>query len=100
MLVHNVYFSLHDNSEDAKSQLVHACHKFLSGHPGTEFFYCGKRKQELQREVNDLEFDVALNIAFADQESHDAYQKADRHFEFIEQNQANWKLVRVFDSEN
>ena len=35
---------------------------------------------------------------FKDKASQDEYQKAERHLKFIEENQANWKKVRVFDS--
>ena len=30
--------------------------------------------------------------------AHDAYQKAERHLKFIEENEDTWKKVRVFDS--
>ena len=49
--------------------------------------------------MNDRAFDVALHVVFADSASHDAYQKAPRHLKFIEENQANWKQVRVFDAQ-
>jgi hypothetical protein len=98
MLVHNVYFLLVDNSNEEQEKLVAACDKFLSGHPGMVSFYVGRRKTEFQRDVNDQDFEVCLNIAFEDQASHDAYQKAERHFEFIELCKHNWKHVRVFDS--
>jgi hypothetical protein len=35
---------------------------------------------------------------FKDKAAHDECQKAERHLKFIEENQANWKKVRVFDS--
>lgn len=98
MLVHNVYFSLADNSEAAQDSLVAACHEYLTGHPGMTSFFAGRRMVELAREVNDVEFDVCLSISFVDQAAHDLYQVAPRHFEFIEKNKSNWKHVRVFDS--
>jgi len=48
--------------------------------------------------VNDRDFDVALHILFQDQAAHDRYQDDARHHQFIAENQANWKKVRVFDS--
>ncbi len=98
MLVHNVFFSLKDNSNPAKVKLLAACKKYLTGHAGTIFFACGGLAQELQREVNDRDFDVALLVVFKDQAAHDQYQIDSRHLQFISENKENWKKVRVFDS--
>jgi hypothetical protein len=98
MLAHNVYFSLKDNSKPAQEKLLAACKKYLTGHPGTVFFACGTLAQELRREVNDRDFDVALHIIFQDQATHDQYQQWAQHQKFIAENKANWKKVRVFDT--
>jgi hypothetical protein len=98
MLSHDVYFSLDDRSAVARARLVAACKKHLSGPPGEVFFACGPLCEELRRDVNDLDFDVALHIVFDSQASHDAYQDAPRHEAFIAENKASWKKVRVFDS--
>ena len=98
MLAHNVYFSLKDNSSSAKEKLLAACKKYLTGHQGTVFFACGMLAQEMRREVNDRDFEVALHVIFQDQAAHDKYQAASRHQQFIAENKENWKKVRVFDS--
>ena len=98
MLSHDVYFSLKDNSPDAKKKLVAACKKYLKGHEGEVFFGAGPLAESLKRDVNDLQFDVALHIVFKDMASHDKYQVAKRHDQFIAENKDNWKKVRVFDS--
>jgi hypothetical protein len=98
MLSHDVYFTLHDRSEAARAALVTACQTYLTGHPGTVFFACGTLCDELRREVNDLDFDVALHLVFDSKASHDAYQSAPRHDQFIAEQKANWARVRVFDS--
>ena len=98
MIVHNVYFSLKDNSPQAKEKLVAACKKYLTGHPGEVFFAAGTLAEEFKREVNDRDFDVALHLVFKDKKAHDQYQDAERHNKFIEENKDNWKKVRVFDS--
>jgi hypothetical protein len=98
MLVHDVYFSLKDDSAGAKKKLVEACKKYLAKHPGTVFFAAGTRAEELKREVNDKDFDVGLHIVFKDKASHEKYQDAPLHKQFIEENKDNWKKVRVFDS--
>ncbi|HWG43570.1 MAG TPA: Dabb family protein [Gemmataceae bacterium] len=98
MVSHDVYFALKDNSAAAKKKLVDACKKYLSKHPGEVFFAAGTIAEDLNREVNDRAFDVALHIVFKDKAAHDAYQNAERHKQFIEENKDNWKKVRVFDS--
>jgi hypothetical protein len=98
MVVHNVFFSLKDNSAAAKKRLTQACGKYLTKHPGEVYFAAGPRVEDLTREVNDRDFDVALTIVFRDRASHDQYQDAKRHKQFIAENRDNWKKVRVFDS--
>ena len=98
LLAHDVYFSLNDASPAARDALVAACKKYLTGHEGTVAFSAGVLASDLNREVNDRNFDVALHITFASRAAHDKYQEAPRHKQFIEENQKNWKKVRVFDS--
>ena len=98
LLVHNVYFTLKDNSPAAKQKLVAACQKYLSKHDGVVFFAAGTITDELKREVNDRDFDVGLHIFFNSLASHDKYQDAPDHLKFINENKDNWKKVRVFDS--
>lgn len=99
MVVHNVFFSLHDNSPAACQKLVESCRKYLAGHPGVAYFSAGLLSPTLARPVNDREFDVALHVVFRSMADHDAYQKAPRHLQFMEENKPTWKKVRVFDSE-
>lgn len=98
MLAHNVFFTLNDNSADAAQTLVAACRKYLKDHPGVVFFAAGTLVGELQRPVNDRDFDVALHVVFDNKSSHDQYQQAAAHLQFIEEQKHNWKQVRVFDS--
>jgi hypothetical protein len=98
LLAHDVYFTLHDNSAAARAKLVAACKRYLSGHEGTVYFSAGTLAPELARSVNDRDFDVALHVHFKDRAAHDKYQEHPRHKQFIEEEQGNWKKVRVFDS--
>jgi hypothetical protein len=41
---------------------------------------------------------VGLHIVFKDQPAHDSYQTTPAHHQFIDDNKASWKQVRVFDS--
>ena len=98
MLAHNVFFSLKDDSSKARQTLVDGCKQYLSKHPGTVFFAAGVLAEDLQREVNDRDFDVALHVVFEDRAAHDKYQEADEHHKFIEEFKDNWEKVRVFDA--
>lgn len=98
MLAHNVYFTLNDPTDEAVQTLVDSCNKHLSDHPGTTYFSVGKLVPDLNRPVNDLDFHVGLHVIFATRADHDVYQTAERHLQFIEENKASWKQVRVFDS--
>jgi hypothetical protein len=98
MLLHNVFFSLKDNSAAARTRLIAACQKYLAPHAGISSFACGTVAEELNRPVNDRDFDVSLHIVFLSQADHDTYQQTAPHLKFIEENKDNWKKVRVFDS--
>jgi hypothetical protein len=97
-LAHMVYFSLHDASPQARAKLVAACHELLSGHEAVLHFSVGTRAESLERPVNVRDFDVALHVVFASMAAHDRYQIHPRHLQFMTENRANWKMVRIFDS--
>jgi hypothetical protein len=97
--VHNVFFRLEDNSPQKCAELIDECHTYLKPINGVAFFTAGTRVEDCTRDVNDTEFDVALTIVFTDREAHNAYQACAAHDEFVGRNKANWKDVRVFDSD-
>ena len=85
-LAHMVYFKLKDGSGGNRAKLVASCKLLLSGHEGVEYFSTGSLAGDLNKEFNDRDFDVSLNLVFADKEAHDKYQESDRHKKFIEEN--------------
>jgi len=97
-LVHNVYFSLKEGTSESRKKFIASCKKYLTKHKGEVYFAVGPIVEELKREVNDRDFDVALTIVFKNKAAHDDYQDAKRHLQFIEENKALWKKVRVFDN--
>ena len=97
-LAHNVYFSLKDNSETAKQQLVADSHKYLSPIPGTVFYAAGTLS-DADSELNDRDFDVALHVVFKDKSAMQKYLVHPKHLEYVEKHKPNWKRVRVFDSD-
>lgn len=99
IIVHNVFFTLNENTPAARQKLIDACRKYLTNHPGEVYFSAGVVCNALQRPVNDRDFDVGLHVIFRTLADHDTYQQDARHVRFIEENKPNWKKVRVFDSE-
>lgn len=97
-LSHSVFFTLKDPSDENISKMISACEHYLTGHEGTIHFSTGRLASELQREVNDLDFHVSLNVFFESKAAHDVYQTHPRHLEFIEKHKEMWAGVRVFDS--
>ena len=97
-LAHNVFFKLKDNSPANVQALVDACKKYLNVQAGIVFFAAGSLCAELDRDVNDRNWDVGLHLVFVDKAAHDAYQADGTHDKFIAENKANWAAVRVFDS--
>jgi hypothetical protein len=99
MLAHNVYFTLSDGSAAAREKLIGECKKYLSGHPGMKFFAVGPRNAGMTHPFNDLDFEVAVQMVFADMAAHDVYQTSERHLAFLAESKALWKKARVFDAD-
>ena len=97
-LVHNVFFTLSDNSPAAVQKMLDACKKYLTVQPGIVYFACGTRDPGLTRDVNVQDWHIGLHIVFTNRAAHDAYQNDAMHLRFVAENKANWKQVRVFDS--
>lgn len=98
LVVHNVYFTLLESTPENRETLLAACRKYLVNHPGVAYFACGTVIPDLDREVNDRDWDVGLHIVFENRAAHDRYQTAPDHLKFIDENRPLWKQVRVFDT--
>lgn len=97
-LAHMVFFTLADDTSANQQKLVDACEKYLSDHEGTLYFSVGTLAPDLDRDVNDRDFDVALHLVFENKAAYEKYAPHPRHLKFIEENKSLWKKVRVFDS--
>ena len=97
-LTHSVFFTLKDSSEEKIQQLVDDCYNFLSSADGVVSLHAGARIVDMDREVNDDQFHVALIVILESREAHDVYQDMPNHVTFIERNKENWAGVRVFDA--
>jgi quinol monooxygenase YgiN len=98
MLSHAVFFTLKNDSPENRQKLVTGCKKYLADHPGVVWFSAGPLAEELGRDVNDRDFDVALLVVFKNKAAHDTYQDAPKHKQFIAELSGLWEKVRVFDS--
>jgi hypothetical protein len=81
-----------------RGELAAACKRYLSGHEGTVFFATGTLARDVNREVNDHDFEVSLHLVFSSKAAHDQYQQHPRHPNVIEENPDTWEKVRMFDS--
>lgn len=97
-LGHMVFFKQKDASEGKAAALVTDCYTYLKPHAGIVHFSAGVLARELNRDVNDQDFDVALHLVFESKKAHDEYQETKAHHDFIARNKDNWAMVRVFDS--
>jgi hypothetical protein len=97
-LGHMVFFTLKDRTPEAREKLAALCRKYLNDHQGTTYFSVGTLAEDLDRDVNDREFDVALHLVFKDKASYEIYADHPRHLEFIKLGKDQWAKVRVFDS--
>lgn len=97
-LTHTVFFELKDKDDAAVQALVDGCYEYLAPHDGIVYFSAGPRHKDYQRDVNDLNFDVALTVVFENTAAQDAYQVTEPHLQFIDEFNDNWASVRVFDS--
>jgi hypothetical protein len=98
-LAHMVFFTLKESNEANRKRVVDACKRYLDEHQGVVYFSVGTLNPELKREVNDVEYDVALHLVFKDKAAHDRYQDHPRHLAFIDECKSLWSKVRVFDSD-
>ena len=98
MLAHNVSFSMKDASAAARDKVVADAYDLLAPLPGVLFFGCGTLS-DLDRPVNDRDFDVGLHVMLESRAAHDAYQISEEHQKFIAAHKDNFAKVRVFDSD-
>jgi hypothetical protein len=99
MIAHNVFFTLNDDSPEAREKLVAECHKYLADIPGIEFYAAGRLAEQFDRPVNDRDFHVGLHVVFTNADTMQQYLVHPRHVEFVDRNKSAWAKVRVFDSE-
>jgi hypothetical protein len=98
-LAHSVFFTLKEDTQANREKLVAGCKKYLTAHEGLVSFSVGTLNPDLNREVNDTDFDVALLMVFRSRADQDRYQVSPRHESFIAECSGLWASVRVFDAD-
>lgn len=96
---HMVFFKLADPSAKSREHFAGLCHKYLAKIPGITYFSVGALADDLDRDVNDKDFDIALHVVFKDRAAHDVYATHPQHLKLIELGSPLWTKVRVFDSD-
>lgn len=95
---HDVYFVLADDSPKTETTLIAYCYKYLTDHRGLVVFSVGPRAKDMEGDLNDRDFDVALHLVFLNKAALNAYAKSERHQQFVEEAKSLWSKVRVCDS--
>jgi hypothetical protein len=97
-LAHAVYFTLKDQSPEARQKFIDSCEKYLTKHKGAVSFTIGTIAMDVKEPVSDREFDVALHVVFENKAALGEYLKSERHDKFVAENKDSFAKVRVFDS--
>ena len=84
MFSHVVIFWTDPEQPNAAQELIDGAHRYLKSIPGADFFHVG-RMATSDRPVVDQSYQVALNIAFKDKATQDAYQVHEDHVKFVEE---------------
>lgn len=85
MIMHSTYFKLKDGSSaDTRESYMGACREYLSTSKGMTSFWVGERAEEMQRPVNDRDFDVAMHQVFQNKQAFQRYNGEDPgHEQFV-----------------
>jgi hypothetical protein len=96
MFAHHVYFTLKDESPSERERFLASCRKHLDQHEGLESFGVGVLA-DVAAPANVRDFHVGMAMLFCDRAAHDRYVEHPRHQQFLDENEAGWAEVRVFD---
>ena len=96
--VHVVYFWLNnpDNEADREAFLT-SLNKFMDNSEYAKTKFIGE-PAKTPREVVDNSWTYSLILSFPSKEAQDLYQKEPAHLKFIEESEALWERVQVYDN--
>ena len=95
---HIVFFQLLDLSDPGVDTFIDYCVKYLANHNGQIHFSVGLRAVDINRDVTDAAFDVAMHVIFENRAAYDAYAASQAHQDFITETAGMSTGRRVFDS--
>lgn len=99
MIIHSVYFKLKDKSPEVYQAFLEDTKNFGQNIPGIDFLKVGTVIPEVEGEIYDKDFDVALVSIFPDQDALNRYLGHADHLDYCERNGGNWESIRVFDAQ-
>lgn len=97
-LIHTVYFWLNDDVDEASAKNFEQGVWRLEGIPTVKRMFVGPAASTPSRGVTDNSFDYALILWFDDVAGHDVYQEHPIHLKFVEEQEAKFKRVQVYDN--
>lgn len=97
MLTHTVLFWLNPETTPERRAQFESDLRALAAIPGSRRAIIGRPSSTGQRPVVDHSYDYALELDFDDVATHDLYQDAPAHHEFIANSREIWAKVQVFD---
>jgi len=97
-MAHTVYFWLKDGLSEEELKSFEAGVQQLEDAPTVRRVFVGKPAATPSRGVVDNSFDYSLVLWFDDVAGHDAYQISPTHLKFVEDHEAKFDVVKVFDN--
>jgi hypothetical protein len=95
---HMFFFQLSDTSKDLVNDFIDLCVKYLSHHPGQEYFSVGCRALEINRSVSATNFEIAVHMVFVNQAAYEKYSNSKQHNDFITHSAGMSPARIVYDS--
>lgn len=97
-MAHTVYFWLKDGLTQEELSSFETGVQQLEKAPTVRRIFVGKPAATPSRGVVDNSFDYSLVLWFDDVAGHDAYQVSPTHLKFVEDHEAKFDVVKVFDN--
>jgi hypothetical protein len=97
-LVHTVYFWLNEDVDEASAKNFEQGVGRLEEVPSVKRMFFGPAATTPTRGVTDNSFDYALVLWFDDVAGHDIYQEHPIHLKFVEEQEAKFMRVQVYDN--
>jgi hypothetical protein len=97
-MVHTVYFWLNEGLSEDELRSFEEGVSSLKNAPSVRNIFVGTPAATPSRGVVDNSFDYSLVLWFDDVAGHDAYQVSPTHLKFVEEQEAKFSTVKVFDN--